>query len=335
MDYSKTLRNDLLLKQLVLNNIQNTLFFQKDFMELKVGYEFVEELDGTFEAYFRFLPYRLHPKNEKNPDYSDAPKSDDFWGDLVLKYSNFELAAFLRNSRLFAFYGMFRDIDFAKSYSPAQQVADEFAKVIEIWKHDFVGYRHGIYLAHLGANLDNTDAETLIPPYTFILQHELGHLAYNLFAKDCYESKVFTGDELDINSVISTANEVIQKNPCLAPTTTNLRDSWLEEYFCDVYAYRQGVRLLTQASHIPSYLVIIYGFLFSFILITINDLYRDAIGLEEAHSHPSPKQRLEFLNFYIDAVDTGKYVEEYQRTKAAISRAEEILSYLTNTWRTI
>ena len=242
-----------------------------------------------------------------------SPLQDNL-GDIYLKYSHYNLIAYLKSVRQ-EILAMVNG-DEASVLALPESFKDSIDSLLSIWKfriNSEFDYSTITYTDHLEHPLNEDDRITIQPVYSVMIYHELGHLYYNLYngriIKDIPE---YLLEDSGINEKRRVFEQIVEDNHM-----GSLCPDKYEEYFADNFSYMNCSRLLGGLSRIEPFYLSLYGIIMNLVILEIKNYY---LGIDKSDSHPTSRERIEFIYGYIKVVNTGRF-PDYFRNSGRICRA--------------
>lgn len=293
---------------------------------IKLGCKFIQQRSPNINLYSDIRPYRVLGKNHEEVfDLNQKIGEGDFLGDIKLQRSQFSLVTFMKATRQY----LYRKIYFNERGLDDEfidKLREELKKVINIWMFGFDNYTDEEYRTSNSQAflIDESDLIYFYPIHSFLIEHEVGHIFYNIFLKDVYNGG-FTGNEFNLKAVENIMESFLNAR-CME---IEHRDRWIEELVADLFAYQMCCRIKYPNQVMPSFLLSIYGISFALIILVLNNKYYNKMGFDDTPgTHPDHNLRLNSLDSFADTVNTGKYPDEYRLTKNVIQHTREAVSFI-------
>jgi hypothetical protein len=314
--------------------MSDSIKLNQDFIQSQFGIKFqckfIQQRAQNINLYSRVRPYRmLDLKDVETTNLSQKFTEGDFHGDVILYRSQFLLATFMKITRQYLYRKLYFNEDWLNDEF-YDSLLKEINNVINIWVFEDTNNPDHGYLTRNPESFDinNNDLAHLFPIHSFLIEHEVGHLFYNIYVKDMYNAG-FSGDEFSLNSAEKIMALFVKNFQDKDNIDIECKEQWIEEFVSDLFAYQICSKINFPFQVIPPFLSSIYGLSFALIILLINNKYFNKIGFDDIpNTHPDNQLRLCAIDNFVGTVNTGKYPEGFRLTKNVINNSREAINFI-------
>ena len=176
--------------------------------------------------------------------WPDQDSNKRYHGTVRYSHEDIMLMVFLKNTRKFVYESMFSviyDLD-DETLKLIERVGFETDKVLHTWLYNFDTFQYrknGFFGDEEVIELEYMDYATLIPIFSFMFNHEVGHIVYSRLVKNNLDVPEKTS--LMLKQILLFVMDVINEYQKVQELSEKVQSVWIEEIFADVFSYNWSI----------------------------------------------------------------------------------------------